>query len=117
MADANSKRKSSITEHGEVVRKFCSSDVAYPNGERLQGEWENSNTQGWKEQDVGSVGLCDGTGLQWIECPDGKLRKIEPSIRLLAHGIPNRVGKLRGLGNAIVPQAAAEFIKAFMELS
>jgi hypothetical protein len=34
----------------------------------------------------------------------------------LAHGIPDRVGKLRGYGNAIVPAVAAEFIKAFMEV-
>jgi hypothetical protein len=32
----------------------------------------------------------------------------------LANGIPNRVGILRGAGNAIVPQAAAEIIKAYM---
>ena len=33
----------------------------------------------------------------------------------LAHGIPNRVGSLRGYGNAIVPQVAAEVISAYME--
>ncbi|MFA7121397.1 MAG: DNA cytosine methyltransferase, partial [Bacilli bacterium] len=27
----------------------------------------------------------------------------------------NRVGRLRGYGNAIVPQIAAEFIRAYME--
>lgn len=52
----------------------------------------------------------------WIDCPDGKQRLIEPSIPLLAHGVPNRVGRLRGYGNAIVPQVAAEFIKAYMEV-
>jgi len=51
----------------------------------------------------------------WIGCPDGKQRLIEPSIPLLAHGVPNRVGRLRGYGNAIVPQVAAEFIGAFMD--
>jgi hypothetical protein len=30
---------------------------------------------------------------------------------------PNRSKMLRGLGNAIVPQVAAEFIKAFMEIT
>jgi DNA (cytosine-5)-methyltransferase 1 len=33
----------------------------------------------------------------------------------LAHGVPNRVGTLRGAGNAIVPQVAAEFIGAYLE--
>ena len=33
----------------------------------------------------------------------------------LSDNIPNRVGILRGAGNAIVPQVAAEVIKAFME--
>lgn len=51
---------------------------------------------------------------KWLRLPDGRLRQIEPSIQLMANGIPNRVGKLRGYGNAIVPQVAAEFIKAAM---
>jgi len=33
----------------------------------------------------------------------------------LANGVSNRVGKLRGYGNAIVAPLAAEFIKASME--
>jgi len=54
---------------------------------------------------------------QLIPCRDGKTRRIptEPSFFPLAHGIPARVVRLRGYGNAIVPQAAAEFIQAFQE--
>jgi DNA (cytosine-5)-methyltransferase 1 len=32
----------------------------------------------------------------------------------LAHGVSNRVGRLRAYGNAIVAPLAAEVIKAFM---
>jgi DNA (cytosine-5)-methyltransferase 1 len=39
---------------------------------------------------------------------------IEPCVGRVAHGVPARVGKLRALGNAIVPPLAAEFIRAVM---
>jgi DNA (cytosine-5)-methyltransferase 1 len=51
-----------------------------------------------------------------IPCADGKARRIEPGIFPLADGIPNRVGMLRGAGNAIVPQVASVFVTAFMEI-
>lgn len=50
----------------------------------------------------------------WLGCRDGKFRPVEPGTLPLANGIPARVGRLRGYGNAIVPQVAAEFVKAFM---
>lgn len=50
-----------------------------------------------------------------IRCADGKARRIEPGIYPLAYGVPKRMGQFRGYGNAIVPQVAAAFIKAFME--
>ena len=48
-----------------------------------------------------------------IPCADGKARRVEPGVAPLAYGIQGRVGLLRGYGNAIVPQAAAEFIGAY----
>lgn len=72
-----------------------------------------------------------------IPCRDGKARRISAQCgdEPLATGIPrglgrgesklrrmairaaraNRVGRLKGYGNAICPQTAAEFIKAFFE--
>ncbi|WP_394546873.1 DNA cytosine methyltransferase [Pantoea ananatis] len=53
------------------------------------------------------------SGTDWLGCRDGKYRPVESGTFPLANGIPARVGRLRGYGNAIVPQVAAEFVKAF----
>jgi DNA (cytosine-5)-methyltransferase 1 len=51
----------------------------------------------------------------WLTGADGKSRRAQSGLPLLAHGVSNRVGRLRAYGNAIVPQVAAEVIRAFME--
>lgn len=51
----------------------------------------------------------------WLPCHDGKARPVEPGTFPLAHGLPARVGRLRGYGNAIVPQVAAEVIRAYVD--
>lgn len=71
--------------------------------------------EGWQ----GAQRHCSSPGF-WSDfdilgCTDGKSRRIEPGSFPLAHGIPARMVRLRGYGNAIVPQVAAEFIKAFLE--
>jgi len=50
-----------------------------------------------------------------VACRDGKARRIEPGTFPLAHGVSGRVAALRGYGNAIVPQVAAEFVRAYTE--
>ena len=51
----------------------------------------------------------------WLRCRDDRWRPVESGTFPLAHGVPARVGRLRGYGNAIVPQQAAQFIQALME--
>lgn len=67
----------------------------------------------------------------WLFCRDGQWRPVEPGTfplvarfaKSLGHGKSslramagrNRTGRLKGYGNAINAQAAAEFIRAYME--
>ena len=50
----------------------------------------------------------------WLGCRDGKWRPVEPGTFPLADGATNRVGRLRGYGNAINAQAAKVFIEAYI---
>ena len=53
----------------------------------------------------------------WLGCRDGKWRPVEPGTSPLARWSPVRVGRLRGYGNAIVAPLAAEFIKAWKDVT
>ena len=62
-------------------------------------------------QGPGFWDACD-----WLPCRDGSCRPVEPGTFPLADGIPSRVGQLCAYGNAIVPQVAAEFLKAYLHV-
>ncbi len=70
------------------------------------------------EQEPGRPGYADHwSNAEFIRCADGKSRPVEPTIFPLAHGLPGRVGLLRGAGNAIVPEVAQAFIEGYMTCS
>ena len=50
----------------------------------------------------------------WLLCRDGKWRPVEPGTFPLVAGATNRVGRLRGYGNAIVAPQAQAFIEAYL---
>lgn len=54
----------------------------------------------------------------WLACTDGRARRVptQSALQPLAPGLPGRVGLLRGAGNSIIPQVAAAFVRAYMEM-
>lgn len=129
LGDTNSKRhnrqhallqREGHEDMSEVTRTGEAGSVADANDTRPQG-WEGMLERAYKQP--AGAGSVEGwtnphhgfwSDADWIGCRDGKFRPVEPGAFPLANGIPSRVGRLRGYGNAIVPQVAAEFIKAFM---
>ncbi|EPU1130204.1 DNA cytosine methyltransferase [Klebsiella oxytoca] len=127
----------------EASRDRNAGSVANTNGERSQRERENCNQERWEGSDVRQAGLRCGTGFistlevngfwrdaDWLFCRDGQWRPVESGTfplvarfaKSLGHGKSslramagrNRTGRLKGYGNAINAQAAAEFIRAYI---
>lgn len=76
--------------------------------------------EGWTESELRRGGLSSAIasidGGQYIECPDGKWRRLPPPrVRWLGNGIPSRVAKLRAIGNAIDPRPATALIESMIE--
>jgi|9_EtaG_2_1085328.scaffolds.fasta_scaffold04731_2 DNA (cytosine-5)-methyltransferase 1 len=79
-------------------------DVANSDSKRQQEQWGESSVQQneqWEAQ------------RSRLECENWW--SIEPNVGRVAHGIPNRVDRLKGLGNAIVPQIAYQIGLAILE--
>lgn len=133
MADANGRKPGNgelqpSGQHGQQPQNSSAVREAI-RGQRSGDETDAANPHNgfWSDAD-------------WLGCRDGKFRPVEawtqqmvdgisdslgcssdPSFRKafeevgfpLGANIPARVARLRGYGNAIVPQVAAEFVKAF----
>ena len=83
-------------------------DGATPGRKQGDREPQHGGTGGGSGADHGGWDVAD-----WLFCRDGRWRPVEPGTFPLAAGLPARLGRLRGYGNAIVPQVAARFISAF----
>jgi len=51
-----------------------------------------------------------------VQCSDGKIRRISSRICGVGNGIPDRMDRIKSLGNSIVPQVAFEILQAIAQI-
>lgn len=117
---ANQPAKGTGTEtagtHAESGRRGVLGWLGHSDEPRPQGRLGTEHPERAGERAFGQAGAYGfWSDAEWLQCRDGKARRVEPGIFPLAHGVPNRVGLLRGAGNAIVPQVAQAFIEAYLQ--
>lgn len=108
--DSNRRWKN---ENRSITKTDVSSGLADTSSERCERERLFVLKRGQVEEVLQTTWSNE---VVYIECEfDGKYRPAKSGIPLLVDGVSNRVVKLHGIGNAIVPPLAAMFIKAFVE--
>ena len=117
VADTNNARQSSSSgrgqnswnEEGHDIGR-SGENVADTSGEGSQGRL-SGRSDSERQSFVGQSGCSSSTygqsGEDWWA--------VEPNVRRVAHGIPKRVDRIKGLGNAIVPQIAMNIGLAIKE--
>lgn len=107
MADSYSERLSRGAKRDgwqawSRVERSSATELADASGERLERHTRNGDSGGEPKQ-AGSVaqsGLCEKFG--------SEIWDVEPKLGRVAHGVADRVDRLRLLGNGVVPQQAAK---------
>ncbi len=133
VAHADSNRKSDGTKHErEISRRIRNApdsnsergrteqeqrtkreSPAKPGNDGKEGTVANANSPGPQERPI-NPGMEEKTngGIQGQAPPICGWWDAEPDVGRVANGLPRRVDRLRGLGNAIVPQVAEVIFRA-----
>ena len=85
--------------------------VAYPN----EGSMVYSDLNGGCQATNSDARQVIKIGRRSSNCASGSRWFPEPDVGRVANGVPNRVDRLRGLGNAVVPQVAELVGRMVME--
>lgn len=93
-----------FAKHGGMVNEFRPLEV---NGFWRDADWLVCRDGKWRPVEPSTFPLVDGAA--------ARMGRVEPGVARVASS--NRVGRLKGYGNAINAQAAAAFIRAYMEVA
>lgn len=111
LADAKSERR------GEARQLRC--DEPAQRSRRRRQKMADTECKGLEGLDCRQLAGGSREGISndaWQSGSHGRSQWfVEPSIRRVAHGVPARVDRLRGLGNAVVPQVVTVIGQAILK--
>ena len=122
ISDAGGDELRVVRERGGREHTISSSSISGNDGEEEQvADAQRERLQGrvYRRSDAGRENIegyagCSGTAY-------GQQREnwwaAEPDVGRVAHGVPKRVDRLKGLGNAVVPQCAEQIGRRIMEVT
>ena len=106
-----SERQAQRRDHLQAGRQTftphhgASQSLAYSNDTRIQGsEKPRSHEEIGKESNDQHVERCGRSSVRLSNTQRQTCWLPEPNVGRVAHGVPNRVDRIKGLGNAVVPQ-------------
>jgi len=119
-----------VGAHHKRQRLWFVADTQYTRSQRrLRGRSDEERQS--VNRHVRRCSAVDWSAVEWVECHDKKTRPIplEPNVQPLANGLSTVVDRegnshkysyanaLKGIGNAIIPEVAAEFINVYMDIA
>ena len=115
VSNTNSKGLQGFRQHGELERKSSKNESAKKN---LLGKQEKGDVPYaiGKRRCSGQTGWKDAKDVRQPPFRERPITwDVEPNVGRVAHGVSNRVHRLRCLGNSIVPQVVARIFYAIKE--
>lgn len=118
--------KCGVSEHGSILSnaKSIRREQSWHSRKRRTGFENSSSNDGRTLSDTNGIGWENWLHGEKSEWATGKLRdsytqfdwrtywETEPGVGRVANGIPSRVDRIKGLGNAIDPRVAIAILKA-----
>ena len=109
-------------ELGDASGEGSGRDAGAVSGAQETGEREGVFARRLSHESV-AAGAVRGfwSPAEWVACYDPRTdgvvyRPVEPGLEPVASGLPARVGRLRGYGNALCAPLAATFVRSVMEV-
>lgn len=109
-------RTGKTSVHGSEQNQASVRAFGATQAERSCQTVSHTHGTGREEFNIAAIPTKPGHDTRGIT-PDWNPWRTEPGILRVAHGIPNRVDRIRGLGNAVIPQVAAISLQRVLDLA